>query len=147
MAKHAITEDNLGAWVIKCDPQQHPHLRRTLQEGRPHIVRDWCVAENYRGRMMRPGHKAILWVSAGGGRVTRGIAGVGWVTSEAQAQGNVALHVPLLQDTLSDDELRATGIDDLEVQRLPVGSNPSWVSRVQLTDIEKLLDGWPEQAQ
>ncbi|MBO1756332.1 hypothetical protein [Allobranchiibius sp. CTAmp26] len=142
MAQRKITEDNLGAWVIKCDPQQHPRLRHALLAHRPHVVRDWCVADNYRSRMMQPGHRAILWVSAGGGTVTRGIAGVGWVTSEAQ--GDVSLHLPLLHDTLSDDELRATGIDDLEVQRLPVGSNPSWVSTVQLADIEKLLDGWPE---
>lgn len=142
MAKRAITEDNLGAWVIKCDPHVHPHLRQILLGHEPHVVDRWCVADNYRSRMMQPGDRAIFWVSADGGTMTRGIRGVGWVTGEAH--GEVQLHLPLLADVVSDEELRAGGVDDLEVQRLAVGSNPSWVSKVQLRDIEKLLDGWPE---
>jgi hypothetical protein len=45
---------------------------------------------------------------------------------------------------VTDAELRASGIGDLEVQRMPFGSNPSWVTVDQLTKINALLGEWPE---
>ena len=145
MAGRAIDEDDLGAWVIKCDPRRHPHLRRAVLQHEPHVVEHWCVAENYRSRMMRAGVEAILWVSGDGGTVPRGIWGVGWITGAAD--GEVPLHIPLLREGLTDAELRAAGIDDLEVQKLAIGSNPSWVSTAQLERIRQLLDGWPARVE
>jgi hypothetical protein len=47
--------------------------------------------------------------------------------------------IPVFASALTDADLRAAGVDDLEVQRMPAGSNPSWVSRQQWDRIEPLI--------
>lgn len=53
------------------------------------------------------------------------------------------LDIPLFASALTDADLRAAGVDDLEVQRMPAGSNPSWVSKQQWDRIETLLHERP----
>ena len=55
----------------------------------------------------------------------------------------VFVDIPLLDSPVTDAELRSAAIDDLEVQRVPMGSNPSWLSRDQLSRLTPLLPGWP----
>lgn len=167
VADKLITDQNLGAWLIKCDPTSKYDLPRAIEERGLEIILNWSVTDNYRSRMMKPTDKAILWVSGDSRRMTRGIWGIGWVTgfvqdtiheeldpdeetfwhSEADrlaVTNDVDLDIPLFEDGLSDEDLRAAGIDDLEVQKQPQGSNPSWVSTEQLAAIQSLLDEWPE---
>jgi hypothetical protein len=150
-----ITADTLGAWLVKCDPGSNPDLVRQVDEPGTHVVTRWCVADGYRGRMMAPGDRAVLWVSGDGRRLARGIWGVGRVTGEAidrpgrHGRGvalEVALEIPLARrgTELPAAELVAAGITDLEVQRQPFMSNPSWVSTEQLARMEELLPPWPE---
>src|SRR4051812_46911364 len=118
-----------------------------------HRITRWCVARNYRSRMMRPGQQVIFWVSGDGRRLARGIWGVGRVVGPARetvaesdpraAVYEVALDVPLLPpgQEISAADLVAVGITDLEVQRQAFMSNPSWVSRRQLAAVQRLLDG------
>jgi hypothetical protein len=49
------------------------------------------------------------------------------------------MDIPIFASALTDADLRAAGIGDLEVQRMPAGSNPSWVSKQQWEAIEVLL--------
>ena len=151
---HLITEDNLGAWLIKCDPESNSDLPRQVDHPGTDVVTKWCVANNYRSRMMKPGDRAILWVSGNGRRMTRGIWGLGWVTGYVQdsragtrfaVSNDISIDIPLFEDgaQLSSKELVDAGVTDLEVQVLAQGSNPSWVTREQLAQIEMLLGPWP----
>ncbi|MDO9455262.1 protein NO VEIN domain-containing protein [Nocardioides sp.] len=167
MAERTVNEGNLGAWLIKCDPKSKYDLPRAIKELDLEEVTNWSVADNYRSRMMKPEDKVILWVSGDSKLMTRGIWGVGWVTDFVRdtvhedlepdedtywhneedrlaVTNDVALDIPLFEGALSDAELRAADIDDLEVQVQAQGSNPSWVSKEQLARIEELLDEWPE---
>jgi len=36
-------------------------------------------------------------------------------------------------------DLRARGITDLEVQKIPQGANPSWLTKPQLAALDELL--------
>lgn len=149
-----ITEATLGAWLLKCDPELNPDLVRQVDEPGTHVIRRWCVADGYRSRMMAPGDRVVLWVSGDGRLLERGIWGVGRVTGEARDRPGVhgrgtamevALDVPLVRRgaEVPAAELVAAGIADLEVQRQPFMSNPSWVSREQLARLEPLLPPWP----
>jgi Domain of unknown function (DUF3883) len=164
-----ITEDNLGAWLIKCDPDSKFDLPRMIEEQGTDTVTNWSVADNYRSRMMRPRHRAILWVSGNGSRMTRGVWGVGWVTGYVHdavpdvlepgedsywhseedrlaVTNDIALDIPLFESgtELAAADLVAADITDLEVQTQAQMSNPSWVTKEQLAEIEALLEEWPE---
>ncbi|MFW5474163.1 hypothetical protein ACOCJ5_12725 [Knoellia sp. CPCC 206450] len=146
-----IRRDNLGAWLIKCNPLSNPELVRQLDQPDPPVVTQWCVADNYRSRMMRPGDPALLWFSGNGRHVCRGIWGLGRVTgtlAEGHGDGGtpgpvtIPLDVRLLTrgEELAASELVEAGVTDLEVQVTPAMSNPSWVSKDQLARIEALME-------
>jgi uncharacterized protein DUF3883 len=109
----------------------------------------------------------ILWASGNGRRMARGIWGTGYVTGLVQdaiphaadadevgywlneearlaVTNSIDVDIPLFDTPVTDAELRAAGVDDLEVQRQPQGSNPSWVSKAQLARLEALLPDWPD---
>lgn len=163
-----ITPGNLGAWLIKSDPDSKFDLPRQIKEQGTELVTNRCVANNYRSRMMKPGDRAILWVSGDGRRMTRGIWGVGWVTGFVHdfipdggnpAQGGhsrneadrlpvnkaVALNIPIFRwgTELAAADLVNAGVTGLEVQTQAHMSNPSWVTKAQLAKIEALLAPWP----
>jgi hypothetical protein len=64
--------------------------------------------------------------------------------AEAAADNRVLVDIVLLPTPITDAELKAAGIDDLEVQIQAQGSNPSWISMEQLARIEPLLPTWPD---
>ena len=97
MSDRTITEDNLGAWLIKCDPESKFDLPRAIEQGWTYID-NWSVSRGYRSSMMRPEHKVILWVSGNGRRMARGIWGLGWV------EGFVHDTIP---EELEEDEVRS----------------------------------------
>ncbi|MDF9716833.1 EVE domain-containing protein [Nocardioides sp. ChNu-153] len=148
MATARITPATLGAWLVKTDPRANPDLVAAARGGVPLVVTRRCVSDNYRGRMMAPGDRVLLWVSGDGRLLTRGIWGLGNVTAavrprDGDGRPEVGLDVPLLPDGVPAEEVRAAGAGDLEVLRMPAGSNPSWVSREQLAVLVPLLPAWP----
>ncbi|MGY1829061.1 DUF3883 domain-containing protein [Geodermatophilus sp. SYSU D01180] len=143
MAPPLVTEENLGAWLLRSNPRRS-QLDSAVADGWTHVY-DWDVAQNYRSRMMAAGQRVILWSTDGGKRMPRGIWGLGHVTGPAR-DGVVDVDIPLLTTPITHAELEAAGIGDLEVQVQKQGPNPSWVSKEQLARLETLLPAWPEPA-
>jgi hypothetical protein len=153
----SVTRENLGAWLLRCNPRNEPELAQWAIAGNHRIDR-WCVADNYRTRLMTAGDVVMFWVSGDGRLLTRGIWGVGHVlgvngvdaapsraargrstTAEHRKRPEVEVDIPLLSEPISARSLHAVGIDDLEVQVQPFGSNPSWMSRRQLARLAALV--------
>ena len=156
----AVTRETLGAWLLKANPAVWD-VRRFLADGHTRLT-SWSVQPGYRSRLMRPGDRVVLWLSGPGTHgLVRGVWGLGHVVGEAEAwqdaepgwwlddaarqalRARVGVDVPLLQEPLPAAELRAAGLADLEVQRMPQMANPSWVSRPQLQVLTGLLPDWP----
>ncbi len=133
-----VTEATLGAWLIKADPRVNRELLQP-RGGREPTITSRCVTPGYRADLMRAGHPVALWVS-GAGRGLRGLGHVTGAVARTDAELAVPVRIALWTAPLTDAELRAAGIDDLEVQRMPAGPNPSWVSREQWRRIAALLD-------
>lgn len=161
-----ITAQTLGAWLLRCNPEGVWDLPGFVADGGDWIG-DWSVVKNYRSEMMKPGDRVVLWVSGNGRHMARGIWGIGYVTGLVQDEipeasaaeevgywlseearlavtNSIDVDIPLLGTPVTDAELKAAGVDDLEVQRQPQGSNPSWISTEQLTRLDPLLPDWPE---
>lgn len=137
MTNNKVTLETLGAWVIKCNPAKTPlEPMRAAGAAKP----SWCVAANYRSRLMRPGQRVLFWVS---GHPRRGVWGAGRLVgpvSDDDGQLHVTVHIPLLADPLTAAELSAVaGLRSMEVFRSPQQANPSWVTAAEWTLIEALL--------
>lgn len=162
----AITSINFGAWLIKCNPDIWD-FASFVEDGNDWIG-DWSITDNYRSRMMRANDRMLFWKSGDQPGYSRGIWGIGYVTDEARdtvAEANddsgywldetarlqvtytVPIDIPLFEEPVTDAELRAAGINDLEVQRIPGGSNPSWVTAEQLKRINALVGDWPDPSE
>ena len=156
----AITSENFGAWLIKCEPNTWDLV--AFVDGGNDYIDDWSVVEGYRSRAMQAHDRIIFWKSGNQVAYPRGIWGIGHVTGPAHdvviedpgywlddaARLNVTysvpVYIPLFEQPVTDADLRTAGIDDLEVQKMPGGSNPSWVTAEQLERLDDLLGEWPE---
>jgi hypothetical protein len=132
-----VTAEALGAWVIKCNPRKTPvEEMRAAGETKPM----WCVADNYRTRLIRPGHRVLFWVTT---HPLRGIWGAGRVTGVVSVQDGalqVRVHIPLFAAPLTAAELLSIdGLGSMEVFRSPQQANPSWVSEEELAVLAPLL--------
>jgi hypothetical protein len=100
----------------------------------------WCVATNYRSRLIRPGQRVVFWVSA---HPQRGVWGAGHVTgdlTEEAGQLRVPVHIPLFAEPLTASELSSIpGLRSMEVFRSPQQANPSWVSTDEMALLTPLL--------
>ncbi|MCX2966277.1 DUF3883 domain-containing protein [Gordonia aquimaris] len=163
MINRAVTEDNLGAWVFKCNPDVYD-LPAEIADGES-FVEGWSVTDNYRSQMITAGQKAILWMSGDrNGYAPRGIWGIGWTTGDsyevdglsggywqdddhaARVRHMVPTAIRILDEPdrlRADDVAVVPDLADLEVFTVPQGSNPSWISRAQLAALEPLLPPWP----
>ena len=141
--ERAVTLESLGAWVIKCNPHRTDvEPMRAAGETKP----SWCVADNYRSQLIRPGQRVLFWVSA---HPRRGFWGAGRITGDVtmeDGQLHVPVHIPLFAEPPTAAELRTSGLDSLEVLRSPQQSNPSWVSVPELALVERLLASRPESS-
>ena len=104
------------------------------------LTAGWCVRPSYRLGLMRTGDRLLLWLSGRDPLRPRGLWAVGEVAAAPIDAETVEVRLRPLSRPLTDAVLRNHGIDDLEVQRQPMGSNPSWVSRRQWLLISSLLD-------
>jgi hypothetical protein len=59
--------------------------------------------------------------------------------SRRAVRARVRVDIPLLHEPVTVADLRARGMLDLEVLRIPQGANPSWVTVGQLAELDELL--------
>lgn len=159
----AVTRTDLGAWLLKCNPAAWD-LRGFRNSGEKRVT-SWSVQPNYRSALVAAGDRVLFWVSGDGRQgFARGVWGLGYVVAEPEPwseatrgfwraadahhgiRARVEVDIELLAEPVSDRQLRAAGIDDLEVQRQPFAANPSWVSAAQLAALHELLPPWPSPA-
>ena len=139
-----ITRAALGSWLVRSNPRSAADFLESARRG-DHPIDRWCVASNYRSAMMQSQDLILLWVSGDGRRMVRGLWGAGRVTGGAERCGiesgalTVPVHIDLFGQGISDGELRSVGINDLEVQRQPMGSNPSWISKTHMQELSPIL--------
>ena len=158
-----VERARLGAWLLKCNPAAWD-LRGFLDSGERRVT-SWSVQPGYRSALMAPADRALFWVSGDGRQgFPRGLWGLGHVRAEAEAwsegdrgfwraadghhgiRARVEVDIALLDEPVTDAELRAAGVADLEVQRQPFAANPSWVTTEQLAALVDLLPPWPQPA-
>jgi hypothetical protein len=147
----AVTRESLGAWLIKAtggSPATRDHLRTGFTS-----LTTRCVRASYRTDLVEAGQPVLFWVSGDDTEHPAGIYGQGRTTGPAVPElggaedGRVrTLVVPLRLEPLEVPVLRAElrlhpGLSDLEVLRMPAGSNPSYVTRTQLG---ALRGHWPQ---
>lgn len=136
MTARAITEQTLGAWVIKCNPQV-TDVAPMVAAGR--ATPRWCVADNYRTRLMAAGQPVLFWVSA---HPKRGLWGAGTLTGppEPGTKWMVPTDIALFDEPIGAASLSAMpGLGALEVFRSPQQSNPSWVDTEAWAILRPLL--------
>lgn len=137
VSQRSVTPEALGAWVIKCNPGKTA-LEPMCAVGEAHP--SWCVADNYRSRLMRPGQRVLFWVAA---HPQRGIWGVGRIVGEPAVENGrlrVPVRIPLLARPLTAARLSALPkARSMEVFRSPQQANPSWVSTAEQALIDSLL--------
>lgn len=140
MDKRSVTAESLGAWVIKCNPAKTP-VEPMQVAGRAKTL--WCVADNYRSRLMAPGQRVLFWVSA---HPQRGIWGAGRITAAPvrdDGRLHVATSITLFDKPLTAAELRNTpGLETMEVFHSPQQANPSWASAREWAALAQLLSAF-----
>lgn len=159
-----VTEDNLGAWVFKCNPKAWK-IDEFIADGNDWIE-IWSVFENYRSAMIGDGQRAILWVSGSeSGNTPRGIWGLGWTAGprypvvdtsgdywanperRAAVDWFVPTDIVVLDEPILAADVRAhhPELQHSEVFRSPQQANPSWISKRELALLEDLLPEWPDR--
>jgi hypothetical protein len=132
---NTVRRELLGAWLMRRSPSGIG-VAALVASG---VTARWCVRPSYRLGLIRPGDRLLLWLSGRDPLHPRGLWAAGAIAGTSDGE-TVGIRLRALSRPLTDVELRSHGIDDLEVQRQPMGSNPSWVSRRQWTQISSLLD-------
>ncbi|MET7805024.1 protein NO VEIN domain-containing protein [Micromonospora chersina] len=160
-AQHRVTTANLGAWLVKCNPDVWD-LAGYLAAGGETIT-SWSVVPNYRAELIREGQRVLFWVTgADGAHLQPGLWGAGvalgpvyqdegdddsgyWLDEEQLrrthhfAPLDVRLfHHPVRRNVLKSDRR----LTDMEIFRQPQMGNPLFVTKEQLAAIEEHL---PEQ--
>ena len=137
-----VIDANFGAWVLRCNPL----LSDPAKLFRDGPVEIWCVASNYRSRLMQCGQPVLLWVT--GSRPAlydRGFWGAGHLTGPVfTGPAGGKLYSPMRMELFSAPVAASVvaavkDLNDIEVLRQPQMSNPSFLTLEQLRCLEPLL--------
>jgi hypothetical protein len=135
-AGRAVTAESLGAWLLKVDPLERSDF--VSLETR-------CVRPSYRTDLVRAGQPVLVWVSGSDPRRPGGLRAAGLTTGEVGPHGaELALPLrvrPVRPPVTRADLLAEPDLRDLEVLRMPAGSNPSYLDRAQYA---ALLAAFPQ---
>ncbi|ROR93032.1 hypothetical protein [Nocardioides aurantiacus] len=139
-----VTADSLGAWLLKGDPR-HDEVATLLSTGFADLGTR-CVRPSYRTALVAAGQPLLYWVSGRDPRFPAGLHGRGTVTGPVREDPDLGPVVPLALGPVTPPVLRADLLAhpllaDLEVLRMPAGSNPSYVTLDQLAALQA---GWPQ---
>ena len=86
MTDRAITEDSLGAWLVKASPTSLP-IEELVRTGFDDIT-SRCVRATYRTDLVREGQPVLLWVSGNDPRHPAGIYASGHTTGPVDDAGS-----------------------------------------------------------
>ena len=137
-----MSSADLGAWLIKANPKASP-VDEFLRTGFE-TVDTRCVQPTYRLGEVVPGQPVLLWVSGGDKRHPAGLYAQGHTTGLPQpALEGSKLDLPVRLTPLDPPVLRAElrehpRLSQLEVLKVPAGSNPSYLTRDQLDELTHL---------
>jgi hypothetical protein len=128
----AVTEESLGAWLLKVDPTHAPMAEWLSTDFA--TVTSRCVRPTYRSRLVRDGHPVLLWVSGSDPAFPPGIHAHGRATGPVRDDDEsgpvMTVRLRTTEPVVPRAELLATPVlHDLEVLRMPAGSNPSFLDR------------------
>ena len=150
-----VTAADLGAWVLKANPQVWD-LQRWIAEGGQRLD-DWTVAHNYRAQMMAPGDPVLLWVTGSDPGCPAGFRAIGtvsgpcregsadssyWIDRKAKARADYFAQVDLrlLPAVVPKHAVQHHRVlRDIELLRSPFASNPSHLTLEQMAALRPLL--------
>jgi len=139
----AVTASGLGAWLLKTSDDDES-VARLVRTGFA-TVTDRCIRPTYRADLVRPGQPVLLWVSGSSRVHPAGIYAAGHTTGSAERVGSQLVMPltlrPLSPPVLRRDLLRHPSLSQLEVLRMPAGSNPSFLTH---EDLDALRTEWPQ---
>jgi hypothetical protein len=142
VSRAAVRTETLGAWLIKvrgAEPETVEHLRDGLSQ-----MRSRCVRPSYRTRLVASGDLVLLWVSGSHTAHPAGLYGHGHATGRVAGDRFPLEALPLGEPLLRAALVAHPVLVDLEVLRMPAGSNPSYVTPEQfaaLADLRPELAG------
>jgi hypothetical protein len=138
-AARAVTATNLGAWLIKARPDGLP-LDDLVKSGFRGLT-SRCVRPTYRTGLVREDQPVLLWVSGGDPRYPSGIYATGRTTGPAgpvQHELAMPLRLRAVSPVVLREELMSqSGLSELEVLRMPAGSNPSYLDKQQFSTLQR----------
>ncbi len=132
----ALTPATLGAWLLKATgsaPSTRAHVRAGFAG-----VDTWCVQPTYRTDLVEAGQPVLLWVSGNEREHPAGIYASGRTTGPAEAGVVPVALSPVAHPLLRTELTGHPDLADMEVLRVPAGSNPSFVTPAQLRVLVEL---------
>ncbi|RKN15234.1 EVE domain-containing protein [Micromonospora musae] len=157
-ARNLVTTDNLGAWLVKCNPEVWD-LVSFLAAGEETIT-SWSVVPNYRADLVRPGQRVLFWVTGKEGAYPEpGLWGSGVMVGpvyEATADGDTGywldedqqqrtrhfapMDVEVMPSPVPRHVLKSDSrLSGMEVFRQPQMGNPLFVTKDELAALEAHL--------
>ena len=144
----ALTAGGLGAWLVKAQPGALP-ITEVLDDGFA-TVTSRCVRPSYRTDLVEAGQPVLLWVSGGDRRHPSGIYASGETTGPVrQDDSELTMPVrfgPLAPVVLRTELLGHPLLREIEVVRMPAGSNPSYLDTAQYRTLRQAFPqvhlGW-----
>jgi hypothetical protein len=125
----AISEDSLGAWLVKASPVSLP-IEEVVRTGFTDITTR-CVRPTYRTELVREGQPVLLWVSGNHPRHPAGIYAAGHTTgpvNEVAPTPEMPVRLRAVRPAIQRLELLDhPTLAGIEVLRMPAGSNPSYL--------------------
>ncbi len=132
--KRALTEETLGAWLVKADPTGLPIT--TSAATRFASVTSRCVRPSYRTALVREGQPVLLWISGRHPDHPAGIHAHGRTTGPATDEMPVRL-APVDPVVTRQQVLAIPELSRAEVLRMPAGSNPSFLDVEQYAALQQ----------
>lgn len=149
-ATRTITRENLGAWLVKCNPRIWDF--DTFRHG-DEPLENWSVQPSYRTDLIEAGQRVLLWVTGRDGSAPEpGLWGAGFTTGpvyegepetgdplwlDEQQRDRSSLFMPftmqIWNEPITRRDLQADPrLADMEIFRQPQMSNPLWLSNDEL---------------
>lgn len=132
-AARALAPHTLGAWLLKASggsDETVAHHRSGFVD-----VRERCIRPSYRTDLVTAGQPVLLWVSGHRPDLPAGIHARGRTTGPVRDEVMPVELRPLTDPLLRSELVGHPGLADLEVLRMPAGSNPSYVTPAQLREL------------